>query len=140
MGLDAVVFRNAGKLASTYDVKIVGVDSQTGEAQVAPGDSARLPRAALVAVRYRLGNLDEVARLREVIAGALKDPKSILMSKVLYSASHSGDVIGTGEVPGVRRELSVLMSMADARLDAFRSSMNELLDAAEAEQNPIVFV
>jgi hypothetical protein len=134
------VFRNAARFAKTYNVEVVAIDAQTGEAQVAQEDSARLPRDASVAVRRRLGNLDEVVRLRETIAQVLADPKSIIISKVLYSASHSGDVIGTTEIPGMRRELAILMSAKDTSLDTFVSLMNKLLDASEAEQNPIVFV
>lgn len=140
MGLDAVVFRNAAKLAKTYNIEVVGVDSQTGEAQISLADSVRLPRDASVAARHRLGNLDEVVRLREAIAKVLADPESILLSKVLYSASHSGDVIGATEVPAMRRELAILISAKDTSLNTFISLMTELLDASEAEQNPMVFV
>lgn len=140
MGLDAVVFRNAEKLAKSYDVTVVDVDRRTGEARVAQRDVARLPRDAFIAVERRLGNLDEVARLREIIAKELADPESVILRKVLYSAFQSGDVISAGELAGVRRELAVLTPLRDARLDSFISSMSELLDAAEAEPNPIAFV
>jgi len=138
MGLDAVVYRNGGSVSGIYGGGVFESDSTTGEAVPKEGVAGEIPEEVLVASRQRIGNVDQVGFLRQEVQRLLGD--SVLTCKVLYSGSHSGDVVAVAEFPKLRRELDVLKRRRDVRLDSFLEAMDSLLAAGEAEQNPIVFV
>jgi hypothetical protein len=73
----------------------------------------------------------------------LKD-RSILLSKVLYSGSHSGDSIPVEQTLALRDELLQLKDSVEQpdcdHMKQFVSDMLELVEAARQEGNPIVFV
>jgi hypothetical protein len=139
MGLDAVVFRNAKKLQEQYGPDLFETDQTTGEA-VPKSTEIKIPRDNLFAVERRLGNLSQIVWLREVVSKLLPNPGSIIPSQVLYSGFHSGDSIRLNELPQLREEIALLKSKGPPELREFIETLESLMNAAEAEGNPIVFV
>ena len=140
MGLDAIVFRNARVLAETFDVEVIDVDPDTGEAQVDGADGSHLPPDAITVLKCRLGNLSEIVYVREAVRRLLGTADSTIEKRILYSASHSGDTLGPEEFPALKRELTILQSADDVQLGSFVAAISKLISAAETERNPIVFV
>ena len=138
MGLNAVVFKRASRLKSEYSREFEVVDVETGEA-AAVGDPDLLPLEQLVAAEARLGNVAEVAFLRKTVMSVLGEG-SFIAEHVLYSGIHSGDCIPTNRLHSLRDELSRLKKMDVSDLATFISAMEALIDVAEKESNPIVFV
>jgi hypothetical protein len=139
MGLDVVVFRNAKNLQQEFGWDLFDVDKATGEAL--PKDAEhKIPQGKLFAIERRLGNISEIARLRESVGELLRNQESILQSRVLYSGSHSGDSIPLNKLPQVREEIALLKSYDRPELSTFIGAMEAVMDAAETEGNPIVFV
>jgi hypothetical protein len=140
MGLNAVVYRNAARLAADYGGEKVDCDPQTGEALLSQTKKWGVPEDAIVACKQRLGNVAETLFLREEVEKVLDHMDSLLLRRVLYSASHSGDIIEAGDFPRLIEEIGLLKNHGEARLIAFIEAMESLLLAAKAENNPIVFV
>lgn len=139
MGLDAVVFRQLASLRAQYGTDLLLADPETGEVDLVPlrlGD----PWGAALAVHYRFGNIDAICHLREILADILKNPGSALQTRVLYSGSHSGDVIEASAFGQIREELGVLRSVNTPEIVAFVAGLDALINCAEREGNPIVFV
>lgn len=148
MGLDAVVYRSKVNLPFDFDVTGAVLDESTGEYYVSdlhlePAFERKFPRETRVAIGKRIGNIDLVNWLRERASQILED-RSIVLSKVLYSGSHSGDSIPVEEACALRDELFQLGPYAepddDGCLSQFVTDMLELVEAARREGNPIVFV
>ncbi|MDX8527425.1 hypothetical protein RFM68_23265 [Mesorhizobium sp. MSK_1335] len=59
---------------------------------------------------------------------------------VLYSGSHSGDVIEEPSFGELERELKLIESSPDAYVLEFADGLSELIRMARREKNPIVFV
>jgi hypothetical protein len=138
MGLDAVVFRNAKNLEKEFGCDLFEIDEKTGEA-VPKNTELKIPQDRFYAIERRLGNLSGIAWLRETVGDLLRNPESIVQSRVLYSGTHSGDSITLNELPRLRDEIGLLKSCGPPELRAFIDAMESLMDAAEAEGNPIVF-
>ena len=73
------------------------------------------------------------------MAQILFESESLVISKVLYSGSHCGDWIVPDEFPKLRHELSLLAAQGDEALVEFANAMQDLLEAGEAQGNPIVY-
>src|SRR5437867_1354527 len=140
MGLDAVVFRNIRNLEALCGQGHFEVDETTGEGLLKQYSKLRIPRDCFFAVEKRLGNVAEIASLRELIGTALDPGDSLILSRVVCSGSHSGDSIKLDDLPQLRDEVRLLKSQGMPGLHGFLESLDALLEAAEAEQNPIVFV
>ena len=140
MGLDALVFRNVRHLEDRLGRGLFDVDGTTGEATVNESAGISAPRSAFIAIRCRIGNAAEIAVLQRAVATLLSGHDSLILSRVLYSGSHAGDSIMPSDHPRLRLELSRLKASDDSGTQLFIRAMESLLDAAEAEQNPIVFV
>ncbi len=138
MGLDAIVFRQLSSLRAQYGTDLSLVDAETGEVDLVPL-RLRDPQAAALAVHYRFGNIAAIAHLREIVADILMDPDSELQTRVLYSGSHSGDVIEASAFGQIRKELEVLRSVSAPEIVAFVAGLDALIACAEREGNPIVF-
>ena len=69
---------------------------------------------------------------------------SVLMSIVLSSGSHSGDVVTLKDVGRLESEINLVRQKTDsfrsADLEKFLNSLLELIEAAKKQGNPIVFV
>jgi hypothetical protein len=117
MGLDAHVFRH-------------GMNSNCGEILTD------------CVVAKRLGNIAEIGFLRETI-GKLPDAQSsfpIILQRVIYSGSHSGDEIAVCDVPRLKDELERLTKMElEEDVKRFLRDMSELCDASLLTENPIIF-
>ncbi len=96
-------------------------------------------------VEKRIGNMALVDDLKAEIAKTLGESSSetLLMTKILYSGTHSGDVISTTQFDSLRREIALVRGLAgrlSSQLRIFLADMEELIVAAEQHGNPIVFV
>ncbi|MBF0548448.1 MAG: hypothetical protein HQM08_28695 [Candidatus Riflebacteria bacterium] len=116
------------------------MDQTTGEACLKPDICSQIPLEAFVATSKRLGNHDEIRYLREKISEIFSGKGSVILERVLYSASHSGDVIPSSEFFKLREEIRQLRMLPDASLNSFVESMVTLINCGILEENPIVFV
>jgi hypothetical protein len=143
MGLDAVVYRNIDSLGPELRGRVRVVDSITGELDfVEQGPPDPHYNDALFAADIRIGNVALVDRLREQIRSRWNGQCDALLTTVLHSGSHSGDFINLDGVEKIRREIRRI-DLTDRslpeNLNRFFEAIRLLLDASEAEQNPIVF-
>lgn len=87
----------------------------------------------------RLGNVSQITFLRESAIRAL-GAQSLIVSRVLYSATHSGDSIAVAELHPLARELEILMGFAHADVQEFARDLLELVRTATRHERPIQFV
>ena len=134
-------------LSTLYTVGAI-LDEPTGEYYVSDLDlesafEQKFPRETRIAADKRIGNIALVSWLRERASLVLKD-RSIVLSKVLYSGSHSGDSIPVEQTLALRDELLQLGGSVEQpdrdHMKQFVTDMLELVDAARRVGNPIVFV
>ena len=137
MGLTAVVYRSIANTRKEFAES----ESESIESSRPTSENAnqKFPTDNQVASRKRLGNLNEISFLRARIEQVI-GTKSLIVSKVLYSASHAGDTIGSDDFVRLRSEIEKLEQQSDARLEYFLESMKALIVAGESEGNPITFV
>jgi hypothetical protein len=143
MGLDAVVYRNKGNLPFDADALGASLDPTTGEYYFSDAElERRFPSETRESVRKRIGNIALISELRRQ-AGMVLEENSVVLSKVLYSGTHSGDAIEAKVFPCLEQELSSLLRHAEKvgseYLKQFAADMIELITAAKSEGNPIVF-
>lgn len=141
MGLSAVVFKSASRLKNEYSREFEVVDEETGEA-AAVDDPDFLSLDQSAAASARLGNVAEVAFLRAAVISVVGEG-SFIAESVLHSGTHSGDCIPSSRLHLLRDELGRLqvdMKANESGLARFISAMQALIDVAEKERNPIVFV
>jgi hypothetical protein len=144
MGLDAVVYRNIDTLAPRLRELVRITDPATGELEfISQGPPNPNYNDDLLSVSIRIGNSALVDWLREEIASRWNGGCETLLNAVLYSGSHSGDFIELDGVARIRREVGQI-DLAEKSLPEnlieFFEVIRLLLDAAEAEKNPIAFV
>jgi hypothetical protein len=148
MGLDAVVYRRLEEVPfpSDSDLSSVRVDELTGEVHFENAEAAVTRREDVVAIKKRLGNMALIAVLYKEISRVLgrSSPPSMLLSKVLYDGTHSGDVIPVEELDRLKHEICLVREKAHSQgsheLEEFLSRIEELITASERQGNPIVFV
>jgi hypothetical protein len=133
MGLDAVVYPGS--------TGIVQLD-ESGQ-RYTDSDAAELRSHEVPAIHKRLGNASMIASIAdEVLRYIGKD--SVLLSKVLYSGSHSGDTIALGDLDRLDSDIHRIREKSTANLssdlESFLEDMSELIRRARVEQNPIVFI
>ena len=87
----------------------------------------------------RLGNVSQVALLRES-ASRILGAHSLVVSRVLYDATHSGDSLTTAELQPLVAELQSLQRDHDAEVQVFARDMLELVHTATRYDRPIQFV
>ena len=87
----------------------------------------------------RLGNVSQVAFLRESAIRIL-GAQSLVASRVLCNATHSGDSLTTAELQPLAAELQSLQSDRDADVQVFARDMLELVHTATRYDRPIQFV
>ena len=96
------------------------------------------PRETRIAVQKRIGNTAHIATLREDAKRVLED-HSIVLSKVLYSGTHSGDSIPLGLTSALETELFRLGRYAEQNhvdhLKQFVTDMQDLVGGAKREGN-----
>jgi hypothetical protein len=86
----------------------------------------------------RIGNVAHVAFLRDLATRCLGST-SLVVSKVLYSGTHSGDSIAVADLEPLSRELQVLERASDAEMQAFALDMLEMVNTALQYEKPICF-
>lgn len=138
MGLAARVYARATGLASTVDLARERKDPQTGEV-------FSESRGPFIAMQKQMGNASMISWLFEQIAAALTNlPDSAILTKVLYSATHSGDAIHAPDFPQLLREVELVRRWYSGHpntdIERFLSNLEELVDVAREQDNPIVFV
>jgi len=130
MGLDAVVYFRPDTVA--YRGGQPNADSETG-----------FLLEEIPVIRKRLGNASMIASIADEILPLL-GPDSLLLSKVLYSGSHSGDSIGVQELDTLDAEISRTKVKGSASLspvlETFLQNMSDLVREAKDQKSPIVFV
>jgi hypothetical protein len=142
MGLDAVVYKSARNMPKV-GIGVTRVDELTGEVFF---EGERIPQLRLedvVAIQKRLGNVSRIETLRQEIGTLLgRDESSLLLSKVLYSGTHVGDVIGREHLDDLKEEIARLKKVETrpSELNEFIAAMEDLISAAQQEGNPITFV
>ncbi|QYO64538.1 hypothetical protein [Leptolyngbya sp. 7M] len=145
MGLDAVVYTHKNNLKIDINSNILQVDEETGEVFIEDDNLAsNYPSSRFIAVQCRLGNSSDIGYLNQEIANLLLNETSLLLEKVVYSGSHSGDTIDLVELDQLETEINRLKQQLPGHktvlLEQFIQSMTELIQAARREGNPIVFV
>ena len=141
MGLDAIVYRNAGHLQLGRDKEHAKFDSATGEVYFEDPKLDRKYFRKREAVAHRLGNVTAISILRDEVARLL-GPESFLGRKVLYSGLHSGDALPLEELDQLSADLLHIRetSRASPLMLELVSALEQLIQAARDEGNPIVFV
>jgi hypothetical protein len=144
MGLDAVVYKNKAHLPPAPEIQDVQTDPATGELFCSDDVVKKYPQDFFEANSKRLGNVTNIAALRdeiELVAGTIP---SLLRSRVLYSATHSGDVIAVSDLDQLESELRMIRLKTSDRSSAFLrcfvQDLTDLISTARSERNPIVFV
>ena len=143
MGLNAFVYINKSNLAEELQDSSFLTDDETGELYPAPNDDRTNPAEMSTAAHKRLGNASLIGGLANAVSGIV-GLDSVLMSKVLSSGSHSGDVVTLKDVGRLESEINLVRQKTDsfrsADLEKFLNSLLELIEAAKKQGNPIVFV
>jgi hypothetical protein len=147
MGLDAAVYRRLEDLPFTNeDLRSITVDPTTGELDFEDAALSRTWRDRVRAAQKRIGNIALVNLLKAEIERNLGDSSSetFLISKVLYSGTHSGDIISKDDLGSLKREITLVRGIAghqaSSDLENFLADMEELVAASERHGNPIVFI
>lgn len=140
MGLDAFVFLNKQHLPFDADALGAEFDAETGEYFFYDVELDRkYSRQARTACYKRIGNINAVAQLRAEARLVLGE-ESIVLSRVLYSGTHSGDTLKVELIPTLERELPRLQSATSSlEMLEFIRNLEELARVAKVEGNPIVF-
>ena len=88
----------------------------------------------------RLGNLASVAYVREFLEKSHPHSFPLLLERVVFSGTHSGDSIAASEVPRLLAEVQKLQDLtSDPIVARFTNDLTEIADASIATGNPIVF-
>ena len=92
-----------------------------------------------------LGNITRAQHVREFLRGLQGDPGpkfSILLKKVVYDGTHTGDWIPIKESPALLKEVNTVLHSSDILADSekeFFTNMKLLCEASIATGNPIMF-
>lgn len=143
MGLNAFVYINKSNLADELQDSSFLTDDETGELYPAPNVGRTYPAEMFTAAHKRLGNASLIGGLANAVS-AIIGLDSVLMSIVLSSGSHSGDVLTLKDVGRLESEINLVRQKTDsfrsADLEEFLNSLLVLIEAAKKQGNPIVFV
>lgn len=147
MGLNAAVYSRIEDLPFTKeDLRLITVDPRTGQVDFEDASLFRAWGDKVKVVEKRIGNMALVNVLKAEIERILGDSSSetLIIKKILYSGTHSGDVISQGDLASLKHEISLVRGLAEFRksseLENFLADMEELVAASERNGNPIVFV
>ena len=88
----------------------------------------------------RLGNIASVAYIRGFLEDNSPNTFPLLLERVVYSGSHSGDWMAASDVPQLLTETRRLQALATVPdIIQFANDVIELAEASIATGNPIVF-
>ena len=143
MGLNAIVYTNKNNLAQELQDSSFLMDDETGELYPTRGDTTTYRAEVFTAAHKRLGNATLIGALANEVS-TIVSRDSVLMSKVLHSGSHSGDMVALTDIGRLESEINLIrQKTADVRsadLEDFLNSLLELIETAKKQRNPIVFV
>ena len=97
-----------------------------------------------VMLHHRIGNISLVAGLRQVI-GQQPDKFPLILEKVLYSGSHTGDFLTFQEVEAIAAEVAMLSEVhpddeqEEQFLRGFESQLSALVACARRLKKPLAF-
>ena len=92
-----------------------------------------------------LGNIWRIKNLRDFLKGLQGSPGPkfpILLEKVVYDGTHTGDWIPTKQVPKLLKEVETVLQSSDILADSekeFFNNVKELCEASIATKNPLMF-
>jgi hypothetical protein len=92
-----------------------------------------------------LGNITRVQHVREFLRGLQGDPGPkfpVLLKRVVYDGTHTGDWIPIKQSPALLREVTLVLGSSDILTPGekeFFESMKRLCEASVASKNPIIF-
>jgi hypothetical protein len=141
LGLTAIVYTNRKLLELGNDAGLAQRVPETGEVYFQNDEIARKYKPQLEAAQHRLGNIAEINGLREEAMRYL-GPESVILQKVLYSETHSGDFLHVELMVKLLAELDSIGNdiHQSSALRHFVASLKQLARASKHEDNPIVFV
>ena len=91
-------------------------------------------------VEKRLGNMASVAYVRGFLEEHVPNGFPVLLERVVYTGTHSGDWVAAGDVPQLLTETRRLQGLtSDPLVLQFVNDVVELAEASIATGNPIVF-
>jgi len=91
-------------------------------------------------VEKRLGNMTSVAYVRGFLENHSTNSFPLLLERVVYSGTHSGDWVTASDVPQLLTETRSLQGLtSDPLILQFTNDVVELAEASIATGNPIVF-
>ena len=147
MGLDAAVYKRLEEMPFTKeDLQFITVDAETGQVDFEDAALFRAWSDKVKAVEKRIGNIALVDLLRTELKGVLgrSGSQSLLTAKVLYSGTHSGDIISKEDLTSLKNEIALVRGISGDKMSSdlrsFLVDMEELIVASEQHGNPIVFV
>jgi hypothetical protein len=147
MGLDAAVYKRLEELPFTKeDLRFIAVDPRTGQVDFEDAGLFRAWSDKVKVVEKRIGNIALVSLLRTEMERVLGGQSSgaLLIRKVLYSGTHSGDIISREDLSSLKQEIASVRGTTlhplSPELESFLADMEELIAASERHGNPIVFV
>lgn len=91
-------------------------------------------------VKKRLGNIASAACVRRFLEDHSPNNFPLLLERVVYSGTHSGDCVAASDVPQLLTETRTLQALTrDPLILQFTHDVVELAEASIATGNPIVF-
>jgi hypothetical protein len=91
-------------------------------------------------IEKRLGNITAIACVRGFLENNPSHGFQLLLERVAYSGSHSGDWVAVSDVPQLLTETRRLQGLTDDPIILqFANDVVELAEASIATGNPIVF-
>jgi len=147
VGVDAAVYRRLEDLPlQRGDLRFVEVDPRTGQVDFENADLFQTWKDKVKVIEKRIGNMSHVDRLKAELSGVLgkSSSGSLLISKVLYSGTHSGDFIGREYLTPLKNEIALVRRVSErqisSELNSFLGDMEDLIAASTQNGNPIVFI
>ena len=92
-----------------------------------------------------LGNITRIRNVREFVRGLQGNPGTkfpILLKKVVYDGTHTGDWLPATQTPALKKEVDLVLGSKDILTQGereFFESMQRLCEASMATGNPIGF-
>jgi hypothetical protein len=147
MGLDAAVYKRLEELPfRKEDLRFVVVDPTTGQVDIEDAALFRTWSDQTKATEKRIGNIALVNLLKSEVERILGQSSSeaVLIKGILYSGTHSGDIISKSDLGTLKSEIALVRRVAGHQasheLESFLADIEELIAASERHGNPIVFI
>jgi len=145
MGITAIIYNTEREIIEKYKISklLLSIDEKTGEIYIK--DNITIKTDSIfnnIHLEITLGNLTKIQYLFFEFKEVLMDD-SIILSKILYNGSHSGDIIQNSDLSNLHNEIVKLKKHylnKNKEINIFINAVETLVKAAEETNNPIVFV